>query len=219
MRVELDPVRVAAAQRVFADQDRVEVIHGDSYDELARRPPFDLLFVDGRASVEEVGLLKIARRVVFDDVTPVQALPADPPYIHHSGLAGRRSAPGVLSPYTGRDIRRTTACAAADLRPYVAVHLELAVRSPAAVRRSTTAVSAEYASRCPSYDGIRARHVASRSPYPAGLPRHRRTAGVVGRYVAAYPTLRVGRGTTLGTRRVVAVPRPGYPSYDGMRGR
>ncbi|WP_432893754.1 O-methyltransferase [Kribbella sp. CA-245084] len=78
--VELDPVRVAAAQRVFADQDRVEVIHGDSYDELARRAPFDLVFVDGGPSDRVVELLRIGGRLVFDDVTPVEALPADSPY-------------------------------------------------------------------------------------------------------------------------------------------
>lgn len=78
--VEVDPVRVAAAQRVFSDQERVEVIHGDSYDELARRAPFDLVFVDGGPSDRVVGLLRIGGRLVFDDVTPVEALPADSPY-------------------------------------------------------------------------------------------------------------------------------------------
>lgn len=78
--VELDPLRVAAARRVFADEERVEVVHGDSYDELARRAPFDLLFVDGGPSDRVVELLRIGGRLVFDDVTPVEALPADSPY-------------------------------------------------------------------------------------------------------------------------------------------
>ncbi|MER7247429.1 class I SAM-dependent methyltransferase [Kribbella sp. NPDC000426] len=81
--VEMDADRVAAARRVFADEERVEVIHGDSYVELERRAPFDLLFVDGGAGDEGVGLLKIGGRVVFDDVTPVEALPADSPYREH----------------------------------------------------------------------------------------------------------------------------------------
>ena len=56
--VELDPLRVAAA----------------------RRAPFDLLFVDGGPSDRVVELLRIGGRLVFDDVTPVEALPADSPY-------------------------------------------------------------------------------------------------------------------------------------------
>ncbi|MEV4264737.1 class I SAM-dependent methyltransferase [Kribbella sp. NPDC049584] len=78
--VELDPNRAAAAQRVFADQDRVEVIQGDAFDELALQAPFDLVFVDGGPSDRVVELLRIGGRLVFDDVTPVEALPADSPY-------------------------------------------------------------------------------------------------------------------------------------------
>jgi predicted O-methyltransferase YrrM len=78
--VEVDPVRVAAARRVFADEDRVEVVQGDSFDELVRRGPFDLVFVDGGRSDRVVELVRIGGRLVFDDVTPVQALPVDSPY-------------------------------------------------------------------------------------------------------------------------------------------
>jgi predicted O-methyltransferase YrrM len=78
--VEVDLVRVAAARRVFADEDRVEVVQGDSYDELARRAPFDLVFVDGGPSDRVVELLRIGGRLVFDDVTPVEALPGNSPY-------------------------------------------------------------------------------------------------------------------------------------------
>jgi predicted O-methyltransferase YrrM len=78
--VEQDPIRVAAARRVFADQERVEVIHGDSYDELARRAPFDLVFADGGPSDRVVELLRMGGRLVFDDVTPIEILPADSPY-------------------------------------------------------------------------------------------------------------------------------------------
>ena len=78
--VELDPMRAAAAQRVFVDHDRVEVIHGDGFAELAQRAPFDLVFVDGGPSDRAVELLRIGGRLVFDDVTPVEALPAESPY-------------------------------------------------------------------------------------------------------------------------------------------
>jgi predicted O-methyltransferase YrrM len=78
--VEVDPVRVAAARRVFADEDRVEVVQGDSFDELVRRGPFDLVFVDGGRSDRVVELVRIGGRLVFDDVTPVEALPVDSPY-------------------------------------------------------------------------------------------------------------------------------------------
>lgn len=78
--VEVDPVRVAAARRVFADDVRVEVVHGDSFEELARRAPFELLFVDGGTTDGVVELLRIGGRIVFDDVTPVEALPVDSPF-------------------------------------------------------------------------------------------------------------------------------------------
>ncbi|WUS95121.1 class I SAM-dependent methyltransferase [Kribbella sp. NBC_00709] len=78
--VEMDPVRVTAARRVLADESRVEVVQGDSFDELARRAPFDLLFVDGGPSDQVVDLVRIGGRLVFDDVTPVAALPADSPF-------------------------------------------------------------------------------------------------------------------------------------------
>jgi predicted O-methyltransferase YrrM len=79
--VELDEVKVAAARRVFADEPRVEVVHGDSFDELKRRAPFDLLFADGgRQPTEIVELLRVGGRLVNDDVTPVDVLPPDSPY-------------------------------------------------------------------------------------------------------------------------------------------
>lgn len=82
--VELDERRVAAARRVFVDEPRVEVVHGDSFDELARRAPFDLLFADGgRQPGQIVELLRIGGRLVCDDVTPVDVLPADSPYRDH----------------------------------------------------------------------------------------------------------------------------------------
>ncbi|HEY3560359.1 MAG TPA: class I SAM-dependent methyltransferase, partial [Kribbella sp.] len=57
--VELDETRVAAARRVFADEPRVEVVHGDAFEELALRAPYDLLFADGgRQPPEIVELLR-----------------------------------------------------------------------------------------------------------------------------------------------------------------
>jgi predicted O-methyltransferase YrrM len=82
--VELDETKVAAARRVFTDEPRVQVVHGDAYDELARRAPFDLIFADGgRQPAEIVELLRIGGRLVNDDVTPVDVLPADSPYRTH----------------------------------------------------------------------------------------------------------------------------------------
>ncbi|TCC07310.1 O-methyltransferase [Kribbella soli] len=82
--VELDDKRVVAARGVFADEPRVEVVHGDSFHELARRAPFDLLFADGgNQPAGIVDLLRIGGRLVNDDVTPVDALPADSPYREH----------------------------------------------------------------------------------------------------------------------------------------
>ncbi|WP_327634666.1 hypothetical protein OHB24_32400 [Kribbella sp. NBC_00482] len=84
MTVELDETRVAAARRVFAEEPRVEVVHGDSFDELAQRAPFDLLFADGGSQPAAiVDLLRIGGRLVNDDVTPVNLLPADSPYREH----------------------------------------------------------------------------------------------------------------------------------------
>jgi predicted O-methyltransferase YrrM len=82
--VELDEAKVAAARRVFADEPRVEVVHGDAFEELARRAPFDLLFADGgRQPSDIVDLVRVGGRLVIDDVTPVQLLPSDSPYLTH----------------------------------------------------------------------------------------------------------------------------------------
>jgi predicted O-methyltransferase YrrM len=82
--VEIDATRVAAARQVFADEPRVEVVHGDAFEQLAQRGPFDLLFADGGGrSGDVVELLRIGGQLVYDDVTPVAALPADSPYRDH----------------------------------------------------------------------------------------------------------------------------------------
>ncbi|HZX08620.1 O-methyltransferase [Kribbella sp.] len=79
--VESDETRVAAARRVFADEPRVEVIHGDAAVELISHAPFDLLFADGgRQPPDIVELLRVGGRLVCDDVTPMELLPADSPF-------------------------------------------------------------------------------------------------------------------------------------------
>ncbi|MGW6199491.1 hypothetical protein ACWF0M_25295 [Kribbella sp. NPDC055110] len=60
---------------------QVEVVHVDSFDDLAARAPFDLLFADGgRHPAAIVDLLRIGGRLANDDLTPVDVLPADSPY-------------------------------------------------------------------------------------------------------------------------------------------
>ncbi|MGZ0145829.1 O-methyltransferase [Kribbella sp. WER1] len=82
--VESDEVRAAAARRVFADEPRVEVIHGDALTELVGHAPYDLLFADGGDQRPEVvELLRLGGRLVNDDVTPLELLPADSPYRRH----------------------------------------------------------------------------------------------------------------------------------------
>jgi predicted O-methyltransferase YrrM len=82
--VENDAARAAAARRVFVDEPRVEVVHGDAFEELSRRGPFDLVFADGGGrSADVVGLLRVGGRLVNDDVTPVEALPPGSPYRVH----------------------------------------------------------------------------------------------------------------------------------------
>ncbi|MEQ7127174.1 class I SAM-dependent methyltransferase [Actinopolymorpha sp. B11F2] len=79
--VEFDDARAQAAAKVFRADSRVRVVHGDAQLVLADHAPYDLLFVDGGWTADDatVDLLRIGGRVVFDDVTPHAALPADSP--------------------------------------------------------------------------------------------------------------------------------------------
>ena len=82
--VEIDPRLAAAASRLLAADPRVEVLTGDAREVLARRGPFDLLFADGgwrdpSGLASLVDLVRVAGRVVMDDVTPLAALPPDSP--------------------------------------------------------------------------------------------------------------------------------------------
>jgi predicted O-methyltransferase YrrM len=82
--VENNAARAAAAQRVFVDEPRVEVVHGDAFEELALRAPFDLIFADGGGrTADAVEFLRVGGYLVNDDVTPVAALPVDSPYREH----------------------------------------------------------------------------------------------------------------------------------------
>lgn len=79
---ELDEARAHAAARVFAADSRVRVVHGDAQLVMPGHAPFDLLFCDGGWADADslVDLLRPGGRVVFDDVTPFAALPADSPF-------------------------------------------------------------------------------------------------------------------------------------------
>jgi predicted O-methyltransferase YrrM len=80
--IELDDERAAAAQRLFAGDERVIVVHGDAAAEVPERAPFDLLFVDGGLPLSEpvVDYVRIGGQLVVDDVTPTRRLDAASPY-------------------------------------------------------------------------------------------------------------------------------------------
>ena len=85
---ELDPVRATAAAELLAGDSRVRVLTGDAAGLLASHGPFDLIFADcgirdATAFGVLVGLLTPGGRIVMDDVTPVEALPADSPLREH----------------------------------------------------------------------------------------------------------------------------------------
>jgi predicted O-methyltransferase YrrM len=79
--VERDPDRHATAERLFAHDDRVTVLHGD-WSELAGHGPFDLLVLDGGGQgkgaeppLEPADWLRFGGTVVVDDFTPLDAWP------------------------------------------------------------------------------------------------------------------------------------------------
>jgi predicted O-methyltransferase YrrM len=87
--IELDDERAAAAQRLFAPDGAVEVVHGDAAVEVPKRAPFDLLFVDGGLPISEaiVEYVRVGGQLVVDDVTPTRRLDAASPF--HSNDAKR----------------------------------------------------------------------------------------------------------------------------------
>jgi predicted O-methyltransferase YrrM len=82
--VEIAEQLANAARRVFADDPRVVVIAGDAAEILPGRAPFDLLFADSGVRDPAgfgalVGMLRTGGRIVMDDVTPENVLPAASP--------------------------------------------------------------------------------------------------------------------------------------------
>jgi predicted O-methyltransferase YrrM len=80
--IELDDERAAAAQRLFAADDRVTVVPGDAAVEVPSRAPFDLLFVDGGLPLSEpvVEYVRVGGQLVVDDVTPTLRLDQASPF-------------------------------------------------------------------------------------------------------------------------------------------
>jgi predicted O-methyltransferase YrrM len=74
--VELDGTRARAAADLFAEDENVQVLHGDWHELMPREAPFDLLFLDSGKQHPEVdgedvvGLLAPGATVVMDDLTP-----------------------------------------------------------------------------------------------------------------------------------------------------
>jgi predicted O-methyltransferase YrrM len=82
---ELDPVRAAAAAELLAGDSRLTVLTGDAVELVVSGGPFDLIFADcgirdAAAFAAMVSQLKPGGRIVMDDLTPAQALPADSPF-------------------------------------------------------------------------------------------------------------------------------------------
>jgi predicted O-methyltransferase YrrM len=81
---EIDPVRAAAAAGLLAADPRVRVLTGDWKSLLPPLAPYDLIFADSGVRDAAtfgslVSMLRPGGRIVTDDLTPVQALPADSP--------------------------------------------------------------------------------------------------------------------------------------------
>jgi predicted O-methyltransferase YrrM len=76
--VECDPVRAAAAARLFRDDDAVTVLAGE-WTELRRYRPFALFFLDGGGKLDGpdavADLIAPGGVVVMDDFTPSEGWP------------------------------------------------------------------------------------------------------------------------------------------------
>lgn len=88
--VELDADRAGAAERLFADEENVRVLHGDWHELLPPEAPFDLLFFDGGGwkrpwegddtrgeSDQALELVAGGGVVVIDDLTPRSLMPPE----------------------------------------------------------------------------------------------------------------------------------------------
>ena len=83
---ELDAHLAEVAARLLAGCPRARVLAGDAREVLPPHGPFDLIFADSgvrdaAAFAALTGLLKPGGRIVMDDLTPVQALPASSPVL------------------------------------------------------------------------------------------------------------------------------------------
>lgn len=81
--IERDEQRYATARDLFADDDRVTVLHGD-WPDLRAHGPFDLLVLDGggqgkgdQPPLDPAEWLTFGGTVVVDDFTPLTAWPAE----------------------------------------------------------------------------------------------------------------------------------------------
>jgi predicted O-methyltransferase YrrM len=79
---EIDPIRSAAAKDLLAADPRVTVLTGDAVELISTRGPFDVIFADcgvrdGETFGALVSRLRPGGRIVMDDVTPAQLLPAE----------------------------------------------------------------------------------------------------------------------------------------------
>jgi len=86
LTAELDQRLAEAATRLLASCPRVHVLTGDANDVLPPHGPFDLIFADSgirdaNAFSALTGLLKPGGRIVMDDLTPLEALPAGSPLL------------------------------------------------------------------------------------------------------------------------------------------
>jgi predicted O-methyltransferase YrrM len=79
LTAELDPKLAGTAARIFADDDRVEVVSAD-WSTLRDKGPFSLLFLDAREPKDSgaetvIDLVESGGVVVLDDFTPCSSWP------------------------------------------------------------------------------------------------------------------------------------------------
>lgn len=78
--VERDPERAAVARRRLAGLANVELLEGDSYEQLHGRGPFGLVFADGGRPYDWEAILALVEPgglIVKDDLTPGRAVEGD----------------------------------------------------------------------------------------------------------------------------------------------
>jgi predicted O-methyltransferase YrrM len=78
--VEVDPERVAVARERLANVPNVELLEGDSYEQLRGRGPFGLVFVDGGRPYDWEAILALTAPgglIVKDDLTPGRPVEGD----------------------------------------------------------------------------------------------------------------------------------------------